>query len=63
MFRLISLAPSLRVGLVVVSLLLAIAVLIALAVAGSVAAVAGGGAQVGHAIEDHAEHLGARAVH
>ena len=57
------LPPTQSVGLMVVALLLPVTVLVALAVTATIAAIAGGGAQVGHAIKDHAEDLGAGAVH
>ena len=59
--RFILLLLMIRLG--VVCRALTIAVLVALTVTAAVAAVSGGGAQVGHAIENYAEDIGARAVH
>ena len=62
--RLMSLDPILSVGLVIVTLLLTITILITIAVAADIAAGATSrGTQIGDAIENHAEHLGAGAVH
>ena len=52
------------VSLLIVSHILAVAILITLTVAtGITTGATSGGAQVGDSIENHAEHLGAGAVH